>query len=241
MRKILLFLMLSCSIQLAMTQEVCTSKNNELADINSVDKCLVKKTNDNLNEAKESSIITVATISSRRYLKRRVYFERVVSLATGLKAQDISRLKVVNDLKSCYLSNLSPIVIKTEPKLIENGVPFDVVDEIPLFSSCASASINKEDCFNYEMKKHIVNTFTYPEKALEKGIEGNVRVSFIIDATGKVTSIKTEGEGVHEILKQEAERIVSLLPNFIPGKQEGKATNVLYSFPMDFTLNTITE
>ena len=233
--------MLSCSIHLAMTQEVCTSKNSELVDVNSVDKCLVKKANDNFNHAKESSVITVAAVSSRRYLKRRVYFERVVSLATGLKAQDISKLKMVNDLESCRLGNLFPIVIKTEPRLIEDGVPFDVVDEIPLFSSCASSSINKEDCFNYEMKKHIVNTFTYPERALEKGIEGNVRVSFIIDATGKVTNIKTEGAEGHEILKQEAERIVSLLPNFIPGKQQGKATNVQYSFPMDFTLSTVTE
>lgn len=231
--------MLSCSIQLAMAQEVCTSKNKELTDVNSVDKCLVEKTNDN---AKESSIIVATTVSSRRYLKRRVYFERVESLANGLKAHDISKLNVINELESCHLSDLYPIFVNTESKPIEvDGVPFDVVDEIPLFSSCASASISKEDCFNYEMKNHIVNTFTYPEKALEKGIEGNVKVSFIIDASGKVISIKTEGAGVHEILKQEAERIVSLLPKFIPGKQQGKKTNVLYSFPMDFTLNPITE
>ncbi|CAM1339155.1 energy transducer TonB [Tenacibaculum aestuarii] len=231
MKKIIIFLLaILYSTHLINAQEKCTSKDHDAKDINTIDKCLIEKQDDN----QEESPLIVTTVSSRRYLKKRVYFEKVTRLAEKLKAKELHSLKIINELNSYHLSNLTPIIRKTEGK----GVSFDIVDEIPMFLSCSDSSMDKTDCFNYEMQQHILNTLVYPDKALDEGIEGDVLVSFIIDETGKVTDIKTEGEGVHELLKEEAKRIVLLLPNFKPGKQAGTSSKVLYSFPMNFTLNT---
>ena len=230
MKKIIIFLLaILYSTHLLNAQEKCTSQDHGSKDVNTIDKCLIEKDNDNQDE----SPLIVTTVSSRRYLKKRIYFEKATRLAEELKAKELHSLKTINELNSYHLSNLTPIIRKTEHK----GVSFDVVDEIPVFVSCSDSSMDKIDCFNYEMQQHILNTLVYPNKALDKGIEGNVLVSFIIDETGKVTNIKTEGEGVHELLKEEAKRIVLLLPNFKPGKQGGEPSKVLYSFPMSFTLN----
>ncbi len=231
MKKIIIFLLaILYSTHLLNAQEKCTSQDHKIQDINTVDKCLIEKHDDSNDEA--STMVT--TVTSRRYLKKRVYFEKVTRLAEDLKAKEMHTFNAINNLKLARLSNPAPIFRTVESK----GISFDVVEEIPMFLSCADDSIDKTDCFNYEMQQHILNNLVYPVKALDEGIEGSVQVSFIIDETGKVTSIKTEGEGVHEILKQEAERIVLLLPNFKPGKQAGSPSKVSYSFPMSFTLNT---
>lgn len=231
MKKIMIFLFaILYSTHLVNAQEKCTSQDHKIQDINTVDKCLIEKHDDSNDEA--STMVT--TVTSRRYLKKRVYFEKAIRLAEDLKAKEMHTFNAINNLKLARLSNPTPIIRTVESK----GISFDVVEEIPMFLSCADDSIDKTDCFNYEMQQHILNNLVYPEKALDEGIEGSVQVSFIIDETGKVTSIKTEGEGVHEILKQEAERIVLLLPNFKPGKQANKPSKVLYSFPMDFTLTS---
>ncbi|MFT7901280.1 energy transducer TonB [Tenacibaculum ascidiaceicola] len=230
MKNIISLLLLCCGLQFTIAQEKCTSENLHSVDVNVVDKCLVEK---KVEKNIEKAPVVVTTISSRRHLRKRIYFEKVISLANSIEANKIKLIKTTNDLATCRLNNIVPIT----RKITKKAISFDVVDEIPVFLSCNDPLKDKVDCFNYEMQNHIINTLVYPEKALDKGIEGEVLVSFVIDETGKVTDIKTEGQNVHEILKNEAKRIVLLLPNFRPGKQQGKNTSVAYSFPMNFSLN----
>ena len=230
MKNIIPLILLCCGLQFAVAQEKCTSENLHSVDVNVVDKCLVEKKEKKLIEETPA---TITTISARRHLRKRIYFEKVISLATGIEARK-EKLTITNDLATCRLYDISPLTKRMKKKAIS----FDVVDEIPMFLSCNNPSKDSVDCFNYEMQKHIVNTLVYPDEALDKGIEGEVLVNFVIDETGKVTDIKTAGQNVHEILKKEAKRIVLLLPNFSPGKQQGKNTSVTYSFPMNFSLNS---
>ncbi|CAM1368488.1 TonB family C-terminal domain-containing protein [Tenacibaculum sediminilitoris] len=194
-----------------------------------VDKCLIEKKEN--NNYKSPVIVTV--VSSRRYLRKRVYFKKAISLTNNLKATALAPLKINNKLLMTSLDNIAPITIESE-----KGVSFDSVDEIPMFLSCVELSTDKIDCFNYEMQRHIINTLVYPEEALKKELEGEVNVSFVIDETGKVTDVETKGINVHETFKNEARRIVLLLPNFTPGKHKSKNTKVVYSFPMNFSLDT---
>lgn len=230
MKNIIILLLICCGFQFATAQEKCTSENFHSVDVNVVDKCLIEKKVDKNGEGTP----VVTTISSRRHLRKRVYFEKVISLANNIKANQVKLMKITNDLAMCRLYNITPITKAIKKK----AVSFDVVDEIPVFLSCTNPLIDKVNCFNYEMQNHIINTLVYPNEALDKGIEGEVLVSFVIDEAGKVIDIKTEGVDVHELLKEEAKRIVLLLPNFTPGKQQGKNTRVAYSFPMNFSLNS---
>ena len=230
MKNIIILLLICCGFQFATAQEKCTSENPHSVDVNIVDKCLIEKKVDKNDEGTP----VVTTISSRRHLRKRVYFEKVISLANDIKANEVKLMKTTNGLATCRLYNITPITKTIKKK----AVSFDIVDEIPAFLTCTDSLIDKVNCFNYEMQNHIINTLVYPNEALDKGIEGEVLISFVIDETGKVIDIKTEGVNTHELLKEEAKRIVLLLPNFTPGKQQGKNTRVAYSFPMNFSLNS---
>ena len=84
--------------------------------------------------------------------------------------------------------------------------------------------------FEYLRKK-----LNYPKEARNKGIEGKVMVSFIIDKTGKIIDVSII-RGVHYLLDEEALRVVSNMPNWKPGTQRGKPVKVRYTLPINFKL-----
>ncbi|RYC50624.1 M56 family metallopeptidase [Flagellimonas olearia] len=112
-------------------------------------------------------------------------------------------------------------------------IPFGVVDEAPIFPGCEDAE-DKRACFVENLQKHISKHFNYPKEAQEKGIQGRVAVIFIIDANGKIVDIRKRGP--HELLENEAVRIIEKLPQVQPGKQNGNAVNVAFSVPITFQL-----
>ena len=83
----------------------------------------------------------------------------------------------------------------------------------------------------------ILDNLTYPFDAAAEGIEGRVWVRFIIDEDGYVSNITTSGPQNGALLEEEAERLVKLLPKFIPGKHNDEYVNVEYFIPIDFHLD----
>ena len=86
------------------------------------------------------------------------------------------------------------------------------------------------------LMKFIQKNVRYPAIAKEYNITGKVYVSFIVDKKGSVTNVKIV-RGVDKNLDAEALRVVSLLPKYKPGKQRGKAVRVMFTIPINFTLN----
>jgi len=86
------------------------------------------------------------------------------------------------------------------------------------------------------LMKFIQKNVKYPAIAKEYNITGKVYVSFIVDKQGKVTNVKVV-RGVDKNLDAEALRVVSLLPKYKPGKQRGKSVRVMFTIPINFTLN----
>ena len=86
------------------------------------------------------------------------------------------------------------------------------------------------------LMKFIQKNVRYPAIAKEYNITGKVYVSFIVDKQGTVTNVKIV-RGVDKNLDAEALRVVSLLPKYKPGKQRGKAVRVMFTIPINFTLN----
>ncbi|MDE6668677.1 MAG: M56 family metallopeptidase [Muribaculaceae bacterium] len=81
------------------------------------------------------------------------------------------------------------------------------------------------------LKTHI----QYPEEAEKNGEQGRVIVKFIIDKNGKVTSPEVI-RGISPLLDKEALRVVSEMPNWTPGKNNGKVVNSYFTLPVSFTL-----
>ena len=70
-------------------------------------------------------------------------------------------------------------------------------------------------------KAYLESNLKYPKKAQKKGIQGVVRVQFIVDKTGKVSEaavLSEPGGGLGE----EAVRIIMQGPNWVPATQNGK-------------------
>ena len=86
------------------------------------------------------------------------------------------------------------------------------------------------------LMKYIQNNVKYPPIAKEYNITGKVYVSFIVDKSGSVTDVKI-ARGVDKSLDAEALRVVKSLPKYKPGKQRGKAVRVMFTIPINFTLN----
>jgi protein TonB len=84
------------------------------------------------------------------------------------------------------------------------------------------------------LSKHISQNFRYPMEAQKRGIQGVVHVIFIISKTGEITDIKIKGP--HDLLNNEALRIVKRLPKMEPGKLNGTPVRVPFSFPITFKL-----
>jgi bla regulator protein BlaR1 len=113
-------------------------------------------------------------------------------------------------------------------------VPFAVVDESPTTFECKNLESNTErkNCMNSFVNKHLVKNFnTSLADSLSQGRK-RIFVQFKIDTLGYVTDIKARGPS--EALELEAKRVVSTLPQFVPGRQKGELVTVPFSIPIVF-------
>lgn len=79
------------------------------------------------------------------------------------------------------------------------------------------------------------NNINYPAAALQYNIEGTVRVQFTVFKDGHVGNVSVV-QSVHQALDAEAVRLVKAMPNWTPGKVNGKAVNVTYVLPIKFQI-----
>jgi len=86
------------------------------------------------------------------------------------------------------------------------------------------------------LMKYIKKNVNYPKIAKEYNITGKVYISFIVDKIGSVTNVKVV-RGVDKDLDAEAVRVIKSLPKYKPGKQRGKPARVMFTVPVNFTLN----
>lgn len=75
-------------------------------------------------------------------------------------------------------------------------------------------------------------TREYPREAYRKGIQGRVTCSFVVNVDGSVSHISVL-RGVEPTLNKEAIRILSKMPDWIPGKHDGHVVpvRVVWSVP----------
>ena len=117
-------------------------------------------------------------------------------------------------------------VIATEPvkpKEEENKV-FDVVEQMPSYPGGNGA-----------LMQYLSSHIKYPVIAEENGIQGRVICTFIVERDGSITDVRI-AKSVDPSLDKEAMRVVSSMPKWIPGKQNGSAVRVKYTLPVTFRL-----
>ena len=110
--------------------------------------------------------------------------------------------------------------------VIQDGEVFRVVEEMPQFPGGMA-----------EAMKFLAKNIKYPVESQKAKIEGRVIVQFVVKENGKVADIKVM-RGISPELDAEAIRVVGLMPDWIPGKQRGKAVAVKYTMPIMFRLDS---
>jgi len=85
------------------------------------------------------------------------------------------------------------------------------------------------------MLSYLSNNIKYPQEARRNGISGIVFVNFIVDENGKVTAVECL-RSPHQLLTEEAMRVIKTMPTWRPGMQGGKKVKVKMSLPVNFRL-----
>lgn len=108
-------------------------------------------------------------------------------------------------------------------KLKKEGV-FTIVEDMPRFPGGEQA-----------MMKYIGRNLVYPEAAQKKGIQGRVVIRFVVAEDGSIEDVSVV-RGVSPDCDEEAIRVVEAMPDWTPGKQNGKVVPVYFTLPILFRL-----
>jgi TonB family protein len=110
--------------------------------------------------------------------------------------------------------------------LLSVPVPFKssykIVEKMPEFPGGRNA-----------MYDFLLQNLVYPETAKEQKTEGQVVVSFIVEANGNLSKIEL-AKGIGSGCDEEALRLISIMPAWIPGMHHGKPVAVEYNIAVGF-------
>lgn len=118
-----------------------------------------------------------------------------------------------------------PPAAKTNSAIAENNEIYTIVDKMPQYST---GEVGLAD--------FISRTLRYPREARQEGLEGRILCSFIVGADGAVSNIEVV-QGLYPSLDSEAVRVLSLMPKWVPGMNNGENVNVKCLLPIDFTID----
>lgn len=119
-----------------------------------------------------------------------------------------------------------------------DGVTGDAGPEIATFAEQMPQFGDGEEDLNRFLQKNI----QYPPNAKENSIEGKVILAFVVSAEGKISQIEVlskDAKGQYKLgwgCEEEAIRVVKMMPDWRPGKQNGKAIPVRFTLPVVFQL-----
>lgn len=232
-----LILLFITNFSLAQKKETCKSPKESSDELNiiTVSKCAVKIEKKEKGSKHKNRI--KVSVRGARIKRARVKRKKV----TSINGIDINTTEVVLDYSKARIQ--TPEIIKNlsrkiSAKEIAESIPLSAVKNIPVFPSCLSENKKKQlECFNSELSKHIQKYLRYPAEAISNKTEGDVWVRFIINKKGEVSNIDARGPKNGKLLEEEVEQVIARLPKFKPGLYNGKAINIKYTLPINFSLD----
>lgn len=118
-----------------------------------------------------------------------------------------------------------PKAPEVQSKSVPDSVIFEVVEVMPEFPGGQKG-----------LMEYLGKNVKYPADAAAKGIQGRVITSFVVQKDGSISNVKIV-RGVEPSLDKEAERVITTMPKWAPGRQRGEAVNVKYTVPIAFHLS----
>jgi FKBP-type peptidyl-prolyl cis-trans isomerase FklB len=85
------------------------------------------------------------------------------------------------------------------------------------------------------LNAYLGNNVKYPSAAVERGAQGKVVVSFVVERDGSISQARVV-RAVDQDLDREALRVILAMPRWKPGSMGGKNVRVRYELPITFRL-----
>jgi protein TonB len=111
-----------------------------------------------------------------------------------------------------------PVVVPVEPKEVL------IAEVMPVYEGGYA-----------EMLRFLQSKLRYPARARRMGIEGTVYVQFVVNGDGTVRSVSVL-RGISAACDEEAARVISMLPGWNGGRQNGNPVAVRMVLPVKFSL-----
>jgi TonB family protein len=159
---------------------------------------------------------------------------------------DKSKIHEIVIIKDGYLNRIyditkvkTTIEISIEIDPSKKLYPVEIKEEIIVGTSNQVMSFVDEDAHyqngNKDLMTYIQQNLVYPQYAINHNIKGKVYLKFVVLADGKVSQVKVI-RGASPCLDREAVRVISEMPNWVPGKMEGKNVASYFQLPLNFSL-----
>ena len=134
----------------------------------------------------------------------------VVGISAGLSVCLCGVVRAQNPIPNpCYLF---PVQEKV----------YEVVEQMPSFPGGTA-----------KLLEYLKENLRYPKELDDTCIQGRVIVGFVVEKDGSISNVKVR-KGLHPLLDAEAVRVVSAMPKWIPGRQNGVVLRVKYYIPITF-------
>ena len=116
------------------------------------------------------------------------------------------------------------VVAPAPQAVVSNDQTFSVVEQMPEYPGGMRAGL-----------EFMARNLRYPTKAREAGKQGRVIVQFVVRKDGSLSDFKVL-RPVDPWLDAEAIRVISTMPKWKPGMQDGKPVSVKFTLPVTFML-----
>ncbi len=117
-----------------------------------------------------------------------------------------------------------PLVVNQTAQEASHEEPQKFVEVMPLYPGGEA-----------KLLEFLGQNLRYPKEARDAGIQGRVILSFVVEKDGRISRSKIM-RGIGGGCDEEALRVISIMDPWIPGKDNGVAVPVQYTFPVSFKL-----
>ena len=121
-----------------------------------------------------------------------------------------------------------------EGRLVDPGTPIPIGEPGEPGSSGTLPICEQMPQFP-DLMQYLSKNLKYPAPSIENGVEGKVTVRFVVGKTGEVSDV-TVLQSLDPFCDREAVRLISTMPKWIPGRQNGHLVSVYYTIPIRFRL-----
>ena len=193
-------------------------------------------------------LFSMANNFNYQSLKKRI---RMMSMNKSSRWKTLRALAVVPVIALALLAfantkSVAAVVVNQQAKvtptsrIVKANVEAQVTDESAPQSKKVYRSVEQMPQFpggEAGLMRYLQSNINYPANAAKNNIGGRVILQFVVEKDGSIGEVKVV-RSIDPEIDAEAVRVIKLLPNFIPGRQDGEPVAVWYTIPVSFKLQS---